>query len=246
MSNLTTKQEALCQAYVKLRSRPDAYREVYGEDGTRTPKQLLKAATLAMKARGMQERIDELVAEGTADLNFTLQEAVKKFLAIAFADVNELVSVRVGACRHCWGKAHLRQYTGPEYMDMFAQCEAAGLGLPSPCGGTDYDVNAQPNPDCPQCGGDGLSRDVIADTTTLSAAGRALYGGMKRTKDGLQILIADQQKALENACRLMGYFTDNVKLGGEIKTMSQVVSMTATDPQEASRMYMDMIAGGVR
>jgi phage terminase small subunit len=61
-----------------------------------------------------------------------------------------------------------------------------------------------PNPDCKRCKGAGERRVVIADTRTLNAASRRLYAGAVQTKDGIKILMRDQDNALNKLADYLG------------------------------------------
>jgi phage terminase small subunit len=67
---------------------------------------------------------------------------------------------------------------------------------------------------CPQCEGEGVARIVPQDTRKLSPIGRLLYQGVKRTKDGIEIKIADKDKAREQANRIIGAFVDRKEISG--------------------------------
>ena len=53
------------------------------------------------------------------------------------------------------------------------------------------------------------------DTRLVPASGRVLYAGAKQTKDGLEIKLHDQAKALENVARHLGMFVDRHEVGGK-------------------------------
>lgn len=72
-----------------------------------------------------------------------------------------------------------------------------------------------------------------------------LYQGVKQTANGLEIKVADQTKALELVGKIVGAFKDDSPktLQVELKGMVQAVRLEATDPQQAARLYQDMIGG---
>lgn len=79
------------------------------------------------------------------------------------------------------------------------------------CWPPEAEHDGSPNPDCQACKGDGHRRIVVADTRKLSEAGRLLYRGVQVTKDGLKVLMADQDKAAENLARCKGMFKDKIE-----------------------------------
>jgi phage terminase small subunit len=240
---LTARQEAFSVAFAKSRSISKAYREAYEVDPTWDARKIDKNARAVINTPAVRDRIEELINEAGKAAVFTVTEAISRFLAIASADPNELVSLRVGACRYCHGQAHGYQWREREYLEALDRSERDGANIPDIGGGFDYDATATPHPECPECHGEGVPREVVKDTTDLSAEGRLLFGGIKHTNSGPQIIIADRMKALEAACRLAGFFKDNVNVTGELKRMDAVVTMEARDPQHAAKLYMEMVNG---
>lgn len=240
----TARQEAFAQNYAQFRSVSRAYRHAYDKHDAdhRTAD---RDGRRVLSAPVVRERIDDLINEATSSVVFTIGEALARWLAIASADPNELVSLKVGACRYCHGEAHGYHWRMREYLTQCDQAEAACKALPDVGGGFDYDATREPHPDCPECHGEGIHRVVVKDTEDLSPAGRLLYGGVKMTNNGPQILIADQMKALENACRIIGAFKDDAgaKINVDMRKMVQTINLEATDPQAAARAYLEMIQG---
>lgn len=240
---LTARQEAFAVAFAKSRSISKAYREAYEVDPAWDARKIDKNARAVLNTPAVRERIEDLINAAAADAVFTVSDAIGRFLAIASADPNELVSLRVGACRYCHGDAHRYHWREREYLEALDRAERDSTPIPDIGGGFDYDATAVPHPECPECHGEGIGRVVASDTTALTQAGRLLFGGVKHTNNGPQIIIADRMKALEAACRLAGFFKDNVNVTGELKRMDAVISMEAKDPQHAAKLYMEMVAG---
>lgn len=131
---------------------------------------------------------------------------------IAFADPRELVETRVGCCRHCWGENFKRQRTVGQRNADFEKWRAANKPVEEfdEEGGIGFNPHRPPHPDCTECCGDGVSRDVIKDARYLSPAAAQLYAGVKRTKDGLQVLMHDKATFAEKLWKHLGlYEKDN-------------------------------------
>jgi phage terminase small subunit len=47
-----------------------------------------------------------------------------------------------------------------------------------------------------------------ADTRTLSPKAKLLYAGVKQTRDGFEIKMRDQDKAMENVAKHLGMFVE--------------------------------------
>lgn len=166
----------------------------------------------------------------THDLKISTIDVVRKLRLIAFADANDLSQMQVTCCRHCHGRDFKYQWRSEEEWGeavekALEQHEAAcklvrlkraprppepKLFLPNCDGGFDFDARLAPIDECPHCDGRGISTPVFADTRTLSAGARALYAGVKKTKDGVEILKHDQVRALELLGRHMGMFNDKL------------------------------------
>jgi len=223
-----------------------AYREAY-QPKTDSDNSVAVSASRLAQNPNVALRIDTLrnikrtAVEGP--FRFSVDELAKRYLAIAMADPNELIGVKVGACRHCWGRDGAFHWKEHEYLDAVVRWEAGGMKgpAPDPTGGLDYRFTAPPNPECIKCEGEGLERVVPRDTTKLSPGALALYRGVQQTKEGPKILFANQDKALEQIGRILGAFDDKLRIDLEAKVASY--KLTTTDPTEAAAAYNRMLTG---
>lgn len=249
---LTPKQEAFCQAYVAKSDGAAAYRSSYNVRATTSAKSIDEAASKMLADPKIARRIEELrsqadaAAAATRDPTTgvgTLTRMFDLIVTAATADPRELIGLRVGACRHCWGVDHAYHWRQREYLEALAAAEKGKAPLPDASGGLDFNATREPCETCPECHGEGIERVVPRDTNKLSPGALALYGGAERKRDGsIKIHIADRGKFIEMGVRMMGGFTDNVKLGGAVGQMVQLI--TAEDsPEDAARKYREMCAG---
>lgn len=250
---LTASEEAFCQHYAVHRDGAAAYRHAYNtdRDSKKTTHQV--AASKMLSLAKISQRIEEIISASTKDTQaaLTLAEIQQLWRDIALADPNELIGLKVGCCRYCWGVNHQYQWREREYMEEVAKAERIAkrdpdYPFPDPSGGLDFNHTIAPNPECPECRGEGVDRVVARDTSKLSPGARLLYGGVKKKRDGIELIIADKQKALENLTRMMGGFKDNVKVDGSIAAAAAFVRLETKDPNEAAKAYADFIAGNVR
>lgn len=248
---LTASREAFCQHYAIHRKGPDAYRAAFNVKPSTTEASAATEASKLLAIPDIRQRIDELVTAQTGDLPavFTIRRALEMWLDLAQADPNELIGLKVGACRYCWGDQNLYQWKEAEYWEAVAAAEKeaakdpdAGIAMPDVAGGFGFMRTRAPNDECPRCEGEGIERVVPRDSGKLSKGAKMLYGGVKQTRNGLEVVIADRTKALENASRIVGAFKDNIKLDGTIGMMAQVVQTEVTDPAEAAKLYQQMVA----
>ena len=131
---------------------------------------------------------------------------IERVYGAALADPRELVEYVYKCCRRCHGKDFRYQMT-PSQMEERKQrhdqavAEAKHARRKAPVfdelGGLGFDATRDPHPECPECNGRGEGQLVLKDTRYLSPGALALYGGVKETKDGLEVKIADQRPYLE-------------------------------------------------
>lgn len=162
---------------------------------------------LAKQIKGMIARTEQ--QQDTLMRSLTLQ---------AFADARELVEHHKGSCRYCWGKLHRYQYTAGEWdalmtkhaerQEKAAAAEKPLPEAPDPKGGTGYLWGKEPNPDCPECSGHGLGKTIIHDTRNLSPAAAAIFAGVKEGKDGIEVKIRDQGRALDTLVKIAKLYED--------------------------------------
>lgn len=171
-------------------------------------------------------------------LHINQDMVLKYWWDIATCDPNEIVEYRRDNCRHCWGTAYGYQWVDEEEFNQamvrFQRDEdkatLAGKKFnrepPGGAGGFGFVKSREPNPSCPQCNGDGFGYTHIHDTRRLSPAARRLYAGMKEGKEGVQALMHDQQKAMDNIAKFIGMFKERVE-----------IDLTVTASKELDELY---------
>jgi phage terminase small subunit len=90
-------------------------------------------------------------------------------------------------------------------------------------------MNADPHPECPECGGHGIETPLIADTRKLKPSGRRLYAGVQKTKDGLKVIMRDQDAALSNLSSYLGMKVERREISGPGGKPLSLVSLKAED-----------------
>lgn len=249
-ADLTAKELAFVDHYYRMRNATQAYTAAYDTNGAYETRRDAGYKVLHRPhvAKALAERIKLGTQASVADVGWLL----KHFMAIAMADPRELIGMRIGCCRYCYGEGHQYQWREREYVERLAEVEREGrlypdrapqLLLPDYAGGFGFNATWPPVPNCPQCHGEGLERFVPRDSDNFSDSAVLLFGGVKVKKDGYEIITADRQKAAELAGRILGAFTDKVKISGAIAHMHAVADLRAVDPQQAAKVYQDFVRG---
>lgn len=136
---------------------------------------------------------------------------IERIYGAAMADPRELVEFVYKCCRYCHGKGHQYQMTPKQMADRkeahraaVEEAKTAKDKLPrlDMLGGIGFDATLDPHPDCPECHGQGIGQLVLKDTRYLSPGALSLFGGVKPTKEGIEVKVADQRPFLEMLGRL--------------------------------------------
>ena len=177
-----------------------------------SPKNARVIASQNLSKLNIRTAIAEARSKQQERTQITADKVLREAWNIAMADVRELVQVRVGCCRHCHGEGFRRQRTVSEYnLDREAFPKKGGMPAEfEEEGGIGFNPRRRPNPECPECGGDGQARAVIMDTRGLSPQAVAIYAGAKQTKFGIEVLLNSKDAALEKLFKHLGlYEKDN-------------------------------------
>ncbi|KMJ53784.1 hypothetical protein ACG97_05925 [Vogesella sp. EB] len=235
---LTAKQSRFVDEYlIDLNATQAALRAGYSK---RTAGQI---GDENLKKPEIQKAIQQRMQERQARTQISADMVLRRWWEIATADPNELVSYRRVCCRHCFGVGHKYQWADElEYQRAAQQAEKDAAEAdrhavpPSDEGGYGFDRTLRPHPKCPECKGEGHGEVFVNDTRDLPAAARPLYAGVKVTKDGLEVKLQDQGKALENVARHLGMFNDKKTLlgpdGGPIQMVGRIELVSMDDDGE--------------
>lgn len=196
------------------------------------------AITRAQSARSERTEI-------TADM------VLQHWWAIGTANANDLIELRRVCCRHCYGIDF--EYQWVDAAEYHAAIKAAAMvenadqrTFPTDEGGYGFNKTLAPRRHCSKCFGEGHESVFPHDTRDLKGSARLLYAGVKVTRDGLEIKMRDQDKAIENVARHLGMFKERVehtgKDGGPIQTEDRT---TTSLIEEARRLGIDPATLGI-
>lgn len=225
MSDLSPKQEAFCREFVKdFNATQAAIRAGYA------PKNADVQGPRLLGNDGISSRIEQLCTPAIRQAEMDATRLVSEWCNIASADSRDLIAYKVGSCRYCHGEGNRYQRTPAErerdwaeHQTMVAAAwgdipELKKVGHFDELGGVGFNPNIPPNPDCPECWGDGVGRPIVADTRTLSPAAASLFAGVKQTKDGVEVKQHDKMVALDRLAKfykITGFGAGDEPDGGE-------------------------------
>lgn len=206
---LTAKQNRFVIEYpVDSNGTLAAIRAGYSEDSAGS------IASELLAQPHIQAAIAERVADIAAAAAITPELVLRMWLDIARADPNEIIRNETQCCRWCYGIGHQYQWTVNEYERAVKAAVESKKPEPTPMGGFGFDPHRPPVMTCPECHGEGVDVVRMADTNKLSGPARRLYAGIRKTKDGVQVLMRDQDKALENIAKFLGMSIDRKEVSG--------------------------------
>jgi phage terminase small subunit len=181
--------------------------------------------------------VDELRARSEHSFTITQAMVLEQLWQIATADPNELIQYRRINCRYCHGVDHGYQWRDDEEWLGAIQDEAttAKLNKTKPKdipygGGTGFRRTRPPAPDCPRCCGEGIGDPIITDTDKLEGSARRLYAGVKVTRDGIEVKMRDQDKALDLLATYVGLKKDKGDSPLNLNMFFDKVTRTIVDP----------------
>ncbi len=232
IGSLNDRQRAFCREYVlDFNGHHAAIRAGYSKTTA------YNQATTLLRRADVQAEIQRLMQNIEKKTEISAARVINEMWGIATADVNDLVEFRRTCCRHCYGDSFERQRTMAEFNKAKAEylakrSKAIAKGADpddyeefDEQGGIGYDARKPPNPDCMECFGDGIGSAHFKDTRNLSPAARALYAGVKQTKDGHQMLLVDKLGAIEKLAKHLGlYKLENEQKGGDIQALLAAIT----------------------
>ncbi|NIF51421.1 terminase small subunit [Burkholderia sp. Ax-1724] len=218
---LTEQQKRFADAFLVSLNATDAYRSAgYKATGNSAEVNASRLLRNAQVVAYLAERRSARMAR----VEITQDDVLRELRAVMTSDTNEIVQYRRGCCRHCWGAAFRYQCTPSEQEQrrkdynrergkLMQQGAPEDLIPPfDELGGIGFNKKRDPNPDCPECFGDGRGEIFVADTRKLPPALKSLYAGVKIGKDGLEVKLHSKDKATELVARHLGMLKDKVEV----------------------------------
>lgn len=214
---LTDKQQRFVDEYmVDMNATQAAIRAGY------SPNTAAAIGHENLKKPEIQLAIQEARKAQQERTQITADRLLQEITSIAMADARELVEVRTGCCRCCYGEGHKYQRTVGEMNRDREDWVEKGKNPAEfdEAGGIGFNPLLQPNAECPHCGGDGAPRVVLKDTRKISGPAAALYAGAKQTKEGIEIKMHSKMDAIEKLAKHLGvYEKDNQQKADPLKAL---------------------------
>ena len=221
---LTPQQELFVASYLTHFNAARAGREA-GYQGKWIHSLSYRLTREPLVAQAIAEGIEKKLAK----LNLEGDQVLRRWLLIATADPNELMETRRNCCRYCYGEGGRYQRTQREFDRDLRDHEEGALRHAKiveadltgdiepwpdfdPKGGVGFNPTLSPSPECMECFGEGVLEVHVKDSRELSPAGRALFAGIKQTKDGIEVKMHSQEKAWENIGRYLNLIKDKVEV----------------------------------
>jgi phage terminase small subunit len=256
------RQALFAELYVRYRNKIRAYRESYRVEKSRSSAEYVTASTVS-NIPAVRAYIRELESEAAAACVIDVQLILAHDLAIVRGarEIQDMQRREWRNCRHCHGVGHKWQWVDDdEYCNALSQAmddnairaarKLDELKLPSDEGGYGFDTHAEPVATCTKCYGDGVQVSVFSDTTKLEGDAAIAFKGIKETKNGLEIVTHDIDKAKERLLRAAGVFGDDaasvakgaaagaaVGAAAAAALASRVSTMT---PEEKRKAYLSL------
>lgn len=240
---LTAREENFARLYARGLTPRDAYEQAFETDGQEARLWVRTAYKLASTKR-IVDRIRHLRDIHAADDMEAARRLKSYHWEVLRADPREIMGVRRGACRHCYGANHRYQWTPAEYERACVEAVEAGKTPPMADGGFGFNPTVTPHPACPECHGEGREYPYINDTDNLSVGAAAIFRGMKVTKEGIEIKLADASASGRDLMKLYGLDKTTVAIEGGV--VFDVARIDPNDPEAATRAYMEMMSAPLR
>ncbi|WP_316549519.1 terminase small subunit [Klebsiella michiganensis] len=196
-SKLSPKVKRFIAEYLKDQNATAAA-ERAGYSDPNYGRQLITNPNVA-QAIAQQQKASIVRTLGSAD------EVLEQMWRLATFDANQLSQYRRGSCRYCWGFGHQYQWRDAvEYEEKRLEALERKRREPVDVGGYGYNHTLDPNPDCPRCNGEGVSRVVLQDSTKLDDAAALAYSGVKVGKAGIEITSISRERMFEAVAKRLG------------------------------------------
>ncbi len=186
----------------------------------------------------IEDKLAELFKRNGVDADLIIQSHKK----VINTDVSKISRVKVKNCRHCWHPEFDYQFTKFEFKEARkehdrkeAEKETTNAKYIAQSfdelGGDGYNHNLKPNPNCTECGGEGITRIILGDTLDdLTDDERFAFEGAKFSKDGMEAKVASKSDAIDKLAKHIGFYDKDNQVG---------ITITAKTKEELDAVYVE-------
>lgn len=253
---LTPAWESFATALASGESQSESYRIAYPRSRNWKDETVWKKASELAANGKVQGRVKDLQAKACKESEITVEKVLQRYWDMATADANDIMQYRRECCRYCYGEGHEYQWKDAneffeaeasrqkeiddaEEANRHKRGKSKHQRVPPPLenlGGYGFNPLLSPHAKCPKCNGEGSERVFFNDTRHLKGGARLLYAGVKKTKDGVEIITHDQKAALDRVASFLNM--DKKTLAGdkenplvpEQATVTRIVVVPAKEP----------------
>ena len=229
---LNAQQARFCREYII--DGIGSYAAIRAGYSARSSKEI---ARVLLSRPHVQAEVLRLTKAQAKRLEMSADSVLELLWGTASADPNEIDGIQIGCCRYCHGKDHRYQQTPAELersreswqIELTKllesekeedQIKAQAYPAFDERGGVGYNPNNEPNPTCPECFGEGVQRPFLRDTRKLGKAAKALYAGIKITKDGVEIKKNSQDAARMAIAKHFGLMMDRTQISYDLSNLT--------------------------
>lgn len=199
-----------------------AYRRAFQVTNQRTCEvNASRLLSLAKVKKYLQEQMEARMQR----VKVSQDQVFNRLWGMFTADVNEIMEYRRENCRHCHGKDFAFQWrdetefrTACADVERNNHCLAEGekpQQMPTNEGGYGFVKTDPPNPDCPNCSGEGYGHTHFHDTRFLSGDAARLFAGVKETQNGTEVKVHDQLAIGKLIMQHMGMLDPKLTIKGD-------------------------------
>ena len=213
-----TEEKEKSSGYSCIQDREQNFAQHYAAcfNVTKTAKELgmtRRAATDMLQKDSVQKLIRELIADKATKIGLDPDAIMQVWAKALTFDTNEIIQHRRRCCPFCYSTDGKPQRAMDEYYDEKYKYDKRRLFKPDlpefpPYEGEWWNRSLPPNPDCPNCHGEGEPYVWIADTRYLSPFAKYMYCGIKTVKGEIEVIMLNKEKAAENLAKALGLFRE--------------------------------------
>lgn len=199
-----------------------------------------------IKDAEIQKMLAEKSATVAAKAEFEAVDVLRQWVLIATADPTKISRVRHTNCRHCWGENHGYQWHEREFAEALEKHskDPEGWPMPDPVGGFGWAHNRPPHPDCPDCKGEGHTETYFEDMSKLGDAERRLIAAVKKTKDGIEVKMRNQDEAVLQIAKYLGMLVDKHEVKSKsVVAVAEIPADVVGDTDALAALYSKIVGG---